>query len=415
MKALFSIVIGGVTMAASLMAGAVTKTTTIKWYAGMNAGITAGVCSSSIPDNKPLQIPRTLVIDNHLPVGSTLFSWDFDTFLPGYQVHCNGYNTLNLDKRTTRSDNPGVIYNSEIQESLVIGFSGAIPLSANIFKTSIDGIGVKFYIRSDHDPISNSGVTVVNSHGFNPPVINMPKDIIYQMGSGISNLSDSYIRFYRMGSFYYLPNATLKAGVSIKAELIKTGDITSYGSLSILGSPKIYSNNSSWPTDSLTGNAINVVAPACRLKKQHYSIDMGSIDGSYQGTHVHGNNEPVRINLECSGQVDNVQFRFADAGSSPSSLANKNITLYNISGGKIEGLEIEMRYNGSRINIDGSTLTSTGSYGTTKIDPSSSPVYDSTGEVNFTANYVQTGPISYGGSSYVGNVTGKVNMWVTYN
>ncbi|MFH2256193.1 hypothetical protein ABK734_20750 [Enterobacter sp. KE9933] len=105
-----------------------------------------------------------------------------------------------------------------------------------------------------------------------------------------------------------------------------------------------------------------------------------------------------------------VRFRFEDAGSSPS--GNKNISLYDTAGGsKVSGLEIEMLYNGNRINVDNVTTTDTGGHGVTKPYPAAQPLYDSVSNAAFQARFVQNGNIT----SNVGPVTGKVNMYVTYD
>ncbi|VFS58420.1 Uncharacterised protein [Leminorella grimontii] len=119
---------------------------------------------------------------------------------------------------------------------------------------------------------------------------------------------------------------------------------------------------------------------------------------------------PVDINLECSGRVDNISFRFEDVGSSP--LTNNNISLYDSGGTKIDGLEIVLFYGSNKINADNVSQVGLGSWGETNTNPKDTSFKPSI--ARFTAYYAQRAPIQRNGVSYTGPVTGKVNMYVTY-
>ncbi|HIF5903115.1 TPA: hypothetical protein ACX3HX_005893, partial [Raoultella ornithinolytica] len=82
---------------------------------------------------------------------------------------------------------------------------------------------------------------------------------------------------------------------------------------------------------------------------------------------------------------------------------------------KVDGLEIELLYNGMKVNVDNTTVTDTGSHGATKVSPASLPLYDSVGTAAFQARYVQSAAVTRAGADYTGPVTGKVNMYVTYD
>lgn len=117
------------------------------------------------------------------------------------------------------------------------------------------------------------------------------------------------------------------------------------------------------------------------------------------------------MSLECNGTVDHVRFRFEDTGSSLS--VNNNVSLYDSAGGsKIDGLEIEMLYNGSKVNVDNTTITDTGSHGAFV---SASADFDSFSTASFHARYVQNSAITLAGTNYTGPVTGKMNVYVTYD
>ncbi len=67
-----------------------------------------------------------------------------------------------------------------------------------------------------------------------------------------------------------------------------------------------------------------------------------------------------------------------------------------------------MRYEGERVNIDGTTEISTGSHGQRKTVADALPLFDSESTANFTANYVQLGPVISGGNGFTGAINGKL-------
>lgn len=107
------------------------------------------------------------------------------------------------------------------------------------------------------------------------------------------------------------------------------------------------------------------------------------------------------MELECSGKVDHVRFRFEDTGSSLS--ASSNASLYDTAGGnKIDGLEVELQYSENKVNIDNTTLADTGSHGVVKAAPDIIPLYDSVSSAAFQARCRQNGTISKSGTEYTG-------------
>ncbi|EBW6663838.1 hypothetical protein DP683_25370, partial [Salmonella enterica subsp. enterica serovar Reading] len=101
-----------------------------------------------------------------------------------------------------------------------------------------------------------------------------------------------------------------------------------------------------------------------------------------------------------------------DAGSATAS-TDKNIRVYKSAGSGtdvVDGLEIELLYDGEHVDVDGITLTDTGTHGSyVSTNNSETQLYSSQSAARFTARFLQNGQISY-----LGPVTGKVNMWVTY-
>ncbi|GAL48471.1 hypothetical protein CIFAM_05_00860 [Citrobacter farmeri GTC 1319] len=149
------------------------------------------------------------------------------------------------------------------------------------------------------------------------------------------------------------------------------------------------------------------------LNNENYNINMGDwVAYAWGGSVRRGDEKLVDISLKCTGAANNVYFRFADAGGSSVS-PDKNIRVYkSASSGTdvVDGLEIELLYNGEHVDVDGTTLTNTGTRGSyVSTNNGETQIYSSLDTARFTARFLQNGPISY-----LGPVTGKVNMWVTY-
>lgn len=410
-------------------ADATTVTYNVTWGNGDQAGKAAGTCSYIVPDIRPLQMAKTLVVDSTAPVGTVLYTWDFNSFLPGIQVQCtsSGITNSTLGLQVNGVTSSSLIYTIATFNGMT--YSSVSSSSNPVFATTLAGIGLRLYIKADTDSLANSSESnydysqVVNlvGAGGQAQINAAPRDVVYQWGSTNPPRAYIYLYGYKNNGRYSI--RTGKASFSVKADLVKTATTVQYGNLGLSGSPSTAWTSPSTmtpglPTNLLTGNAITVVSPACRLRTTNYNISMGTWAAdtvNFTGSPATGAAIPIGLNLECLGQVANVQFRFEDTGSAPSTLAEKNVTLYNSGGNKVNGLEIQMKYNGSRINIDGTTRTSVGSYGQVHTNTGAAPSYISAGQAMFTANYIQNGPITVGGNNYTGPVSGKVNIWVTYN
>lgn len=220
----------------------------------------------------------------------------------------------------------------------------------------------------------------------------------------------------------YMPVAN-QANFSIRAELVKTGPVT-YTATPLAPKDASYFRaidlgiSNSTP-DVLGSGGITIIPPACRLKTPtDYTTDLGRWVQSGPGTSqsgiglpAYGTAKEIGLKLECSGKLDNVYFRFEDTGPQP--LANKNVSLYDSQGNKIDGLEVEMLYNNTRLNVDNVTKTNTGTQGETRTDPQDL-AFNIQSTAPFSARFAQRSPIKKSGNSYTGPVTGKVNMYVTY-
>lgn len=390
---------------------AVTVTYYPHWHP--NGGV-AGVCTFSYPTLQPLSQPKVLVVDNHLPNGTVLYSWSYADFAPNFSGSCsaNGATTNN---------------SSDINFRM---FFDSLDLSSGYMPTNNPGIGIKVYFtyhwKGSCSGCLNSNSTTVDGTSSGPSLsteYGLPTDGVTYLGARFSSVWENVAPYYR----YYSPTANT-FGMSLRAELIKIGAVNYSAPLAPTGnSIRLFPMMTPGQSAIAIGNnvlgsgGITLIPPACRLSSPtDYNINMGRWVNSGPGSLLPGSSlpaygsiRPVDLNLECSGQVNGVQFRFEDAGSSPSS--NKNISLYDSAGGnKIEGLEIEMRYGGSRVAVDNITKTDTGSKGAIKTNPQDLS-FNSQDTATFGARFVQTAPIKKSGAIYTGPVTGKVNMYVTYH
>ncbi|WP_347254650.1 fimbrial protein [Leminorella grimontii] len=385
-----------------------------QWVAGGAASGTSGTCYHTLPELAPLSVTRTLVVDNHLPVGSELFHWGYGEFIPNINGYCIPNGTNNV---------------SSYGRFFTVLAGNAFADANGAFATSIPGIGIKFFITytsrgvSAYRPAASSQTSrLVSYAGWIPAStpINIEYPIMNSNGSGVWFYTD--VTTTSPATHHFSQQAN-NVGYSIRAVLVKTGNITyTTTPLSIPQSAEFKAidlgNTTNLP-NLIGGGGITIVPPTCRLKTPtDYAINMGRWVHSGPGSHqpgialpAYGVAKPININLECSGSLDNVYFRFEDAGTSP--LSNKNVSLYDGSGTRIDGLEIEMQYGGSRINVDNTTKTDVGAHGTVKTNPQDFS-FNSQSTVPFTARYVQRSAIKKGGVGYTGSVTGKVNMYITY-
>ena len=140
----------------------------------------------------------------------------------------------------------------------------------------------------------------------------------------------------------------------------------------------------------------------------------GVSDSSRAHYPITGNDVPVNLDLRCSGEVKNVRFKFEDAYSN--NLSNNNIALHNPANTSalIDGLEIELLYNNTHVDVDNLTTTNIGDLGS-PVTITTSAIFNTTYTAKFTARYIQRDNITSNGIPYTGPVTGKVNMWVTYD
>ncbi|KFC94413.1 fimbrial protein [Leminorella grimontii] len=387
-----------------------TQALTFTYYPtwGSGGGV-AGTCTFTLPEQAPLSIPRTLIVNNSLPNGTELFSWNYNEFIPNISGSCsaNGSNT--------RSSSARFFF-------MPAGSVGGTAMTSGAFKTNIPGIGIKFYytytatgMSAYQSATSSSTTRITTEDGWKIGVT--PLNIEYSMKNDTS-IGVWFTTDYRMTppptTYFYSYNAN-NAAYSVRAALVKTGSITytstplSLPQAATFGTPDA-GGYTPIPT-VLGGGGITIIPPTCRLHTpEDYVVNMGEWTNKAQRP-AYSTPKGFNINLECSGRPDNVYFRFEDTGISPG--GNKNVSLYDGSGNKIDGLEIEMQYGGSRIDVDNTTITSVGPHGATKTNTQDFS-FNSQSSVGFSARYVQRNNIQKAGTPYFGPVTGMVNMYVIY-
>ena len=388
----------------------------------ISPGQMAVTCTFTWSDLRPFQIPRTLVVDNTAPAGTVLHRWGYGEFAD-YQYNCIG--------GARGSSSPYVSSSQAVAASTRIqGTSGMVNPGDYVISTSVPGIGLKIYAtpyyHSDFstEVLRRNILTIVNAQG------SAPYDSGVEYGTNTLNNGVFALNFGMnsprgsdsVNSDYYQFHDT-SVSVSLRAELIKTGTITAsdYGtpvSLSLSTIRNVFSQSTTQTGDTyssqeFSGSGITLASPACMLNNENYNVNMGDwVAYNWTGAVRRGSEELVDISLKCTGAANNVYFRFEDAGSATAS-ADKNIRVYeSASSGTdvVDGLEIELLYNGEHVDVDGITLTNTGTHGSyVSTNNNETQIFSSPGTARFTARYLQNGQISY-----LGPVTGKVNMWVTY-
>lgn len=367
----------------------------------------AATCSATIPDEKPLAIARTLVVGNDVPDGTEVFSWGYGEWSSDVTLSC--VSTGAAGSSTAIS---GFSPETRFTVYTSVDTKGGIPFNN-------PGLRLKVWIKNKNSstPCTGSGcVTTDNNYSVYGTgnlflFAGAGEEIPMSKYGGGNYVSQIIAAPFAANHYRYYP--TFTGQYSIRASLVKVGTV-SYGPLTIQGNYPVIQYPGGSSNSLFQGSGITIAPPSCRLRTTDYTISMGRWAAdtlSHKGAPAYGTPVPVNLSLECSGKTEHVRFRFEDTGTSLST--NKNISLYDWAGGnKIDGLEIEMLYNGTKVNVDNTTITDTGSHGSFV---SFDSIFGSASTAAFQARYVQNGPVRRHGSNYTGPVTGKVNIYVTYD
>lgn len=380
-----------------------------------NSSVLAGTCISTASELAPLSVPKTLVVSNNVPNGTVLYSWDYDSFIPSYSVICHGGTAVSSGSVNTRL-------------FLSLGTGGYDQINRAHKFLNNQGVGLRFYYTQlSQGTDSGSGKIRVtdNNQGWVNGV--HPIGIEYEY-KGSSVTPGGWITASSINS-QTLNSRTHSFSSRWRAELIKIGNIDYTKSPLVsnnsarLFSPDISSSSVNFP-NILGGGGIKINQPSCRLAgPTTYTVNLGHWQPqtkNFDSTSHVGKNVPIDISLECNEALNNVQFAFQDTGSIAQT--NGSVGLYDSSGVKISGLEIEIHYNGTPIEV-GRKTSSLGSLSKFSVGPRTGGdgtyydgrVFTNVSPAKFTARFVQRAPITRAVSQYAGIVSGHVNLFVTYN
>ncbi|HBM3259791.1 TPA: type 1 fimbrial protein [Klebsiella oxytoca] len=412
----------------TLPAGAGALNTSIYWpvYPGFNfdrEGEVAGQCNFGMPDEKPLSIPRTLVVDKNTPNGTVVFSWGYGEFIPPLTLECVSAGNVSTDYLFDWVAGVQVYAPSDGLGIPLTDPGLRLRIYAKVSVANNFGNGLDLVLRNS--AIAGAAPGLGNEYELTSPYGS--NSYIYMIAETVAERVSGLVHstFVKYG---------IASAIEFRAEIVKVGTLAYPVTNSVEGgyymgfswedpgtsntgnNPSFSTSNRT--TDHLSGNGIRVVAPSCHINPDlpdgtNYSINMNDWDARQRHAPEYGPLVPVNIHLLCSGQTDHVRFRFEDTGASIS--ANNNISLYDTAGGsKVNGLEIELNLNGTKVNVDNITTVDTGNHGSYKAP--GVPWFDQRTVAPFQARYIQTqNQITKDGGGYSGPVTGKVNMYVTYD
>ncbi|MEE7533594.1 hypothetical protein IV503_18290 [Klebsiella huaxiensis] len=369
-----------VTLTVPLPVGAINISEDVYWYDGDTAGQKAATCLFHIPDKKPFADAVTLVTDKSQSPGTVLWSWDYATFLPDYTLSCVG---SGISNSSGRLKDPARGNPSGWQ--LRVTAQGG----TDLMPTTNPGVGIRWYF-----------------HSAQGEQVKTQAQLSATASLDVSMNSD--------GRYVFNPGKV--ATLSAKAELVKTGEVA-YGT-AISPQPAqsqiwLEAGTTQSRLEETGHGGIIPVAPSCRLATKEYQVEMGRwVTQNGRQLPARGAETPFELQLECTGQVEHLRLRFEDSGTRAS--ANQNITLYRAKGGdSISGLELEMLFNGNRINIGDTETLDIGSRGrSTRNDVA---IFQPTAPISLTARYLQYANITSDASTYTGNINGKVNIWMSYD
>ncbi|WP_058910581.1 fimbrial protein [Entomohabitans teleogrylli] len=362
----------------ALPASATVISESVYWHNGDNAGQLAATCLYSVPNNQPFSNSATLVVDNSQPYGTVLWSWGYGTFMD-YAFSCEG---SGISNSTNRLRDPARGNPSDWQMRLTAqGGNDLMP-------TSTPGAGIRWYFHTSQGEV-------------------------VKMQAQQSVTASLEVNDNGTGRYVFNPGKTVT--LAARAELVKTGEVTYGTAISPAAQSQLWleAGTVKKEAENLGQGGITPIAPACRLSTKEYRVDMGRwVMQSGNTLPTRGAEIPFELQLECRGEVAHLRLRFEDTGARVS--ANQNVTLYRASGGKsVEGLEVEMLFNGNRINIGDNEPLDTGRRG--RNTHNATPVYDVAAPVALTARYMQYAAITSDAALYTGNISGNVNIWVTYD
>lgn len=395
-------------------------------------GQSAGTCVYTYPDSLPFSVPRSIIADNSVPVGTILWSGGYAELNLTFSVSCIGSGIESETWKTAGTDaSVGLLDADNALAGLGFNLAGA-NAGNGILSTSVDGVGIRFFIQSDASPLGGNAADFpyIRLSGFDVcgGAIFAATGVEYEFCGPSSGQAGMVVRMLssRTGNGatrWFMP--TTSAAFSLRADLIKTGTVTAYGPLSVSHlfngwmAPAPANVNTNPSTHFLGGTGVTLVRPTCKLSTQrstNYTVNMGAWT-AHASVPAFGPEVALQLELECNGMAESVRMRFEDAGASP--LASGNISLYDAAGGaKIDGLEIELLQNSAHIDVNGAAVN-LGSYGIGTTAGSGDKIFaipsTSYTPLPLQARYAQRAEITRSNIPYTGPIVGTVNLFMVYD
>lgn len=362
---------------------------------GTNAGTNAANCTMRVTGTQPLSQSKVLIADDSISTNAIIYNL-------GVIMTVNSWcaeNTTSIYPSVYGLNPPIRIPNHLIFK----GFTAAY----GYYLTNNSGVALKLYftpvtmLQSTTGSSQFPNTSYINASNLAPTNVNIGQDIPMVYSGSTYTIAGNFAPFYTKISNtehrYRFGTAYNNTVFTVRGELIKIGDVQTSSSLSLLPTASLEyaflqnqttTNSGTIDITSMFGTGgITFVKPSCRLRgATDYQANLGQwvnvVGGSNTGSlPARGSQKLVDVNIECNGTVNNVYFNFQDAGTSTSS--NYDVRLYAGDGQVIEGLEVEMLYNGSRINVRTpsqdvvSGKTNTGTHGTVSSTPTNPGNYNS--------------------------------------
>jgi len=360
----------------------------------------------------PLSVARTLIVDDKLPLGSVLYSWQYSDFIDRILLRCTPFAALT--QAADAANTIQILFNN-------------YNITGGYFETNNPGIGLRLYYM-----VTNIGSTST-PYLAPPTVISGSPAINSELPLNTNNITTILSIFINSSGRYTFDGQINNAIFQFRGELIKIGTV-SYTSTPLaiaqnsirIQSDGRYPGNVSTATSDETENligsgGIQIIKPICRLTTpSNYNVNFGrwihrgAGSSSYPNVTLpaYGNVEQINVGVECSSQF-NVEFAFQDTGTNP--LSNGNVSLYDTIGNIVSGMEVEISNNGTPIHVNKISdpessfiKANVGTLGTLRTNTENNN-FDKTNVV-FGARLVQRNSITY-----TGPIAGTVNMFVTYN
>ncbi|WP_155404006.1 hypothetical protein [Citrobacter amalonaticus] len=207
------------------------------FYWNNNTTLQRANCSVSFTGQQPFSQSRTLIVDDNLANGATLYSWDYGDFVPNVTFRCNSgsggsyyYDSNSYQITSTAAANNitgglGIRYNT---------FNSA----TQTFSTTNPGIGLKLYVKLVSSGSTQTGYTPAFAYWGSLSVYNFgwSPGIEYPVSSLTNSnvISSTFQPIYNTGSKQFTFNGSDHYAIyAVRGELVKINNIQASSNLSL--------------------------------------------------------------------------------------------------------------------------------------------------------------------------------------